>query len=180
MRLCRAGGLVLLAIAALLAAPLAAAMPPDQTSVAGIYDAADLDDLVKLVADPCAGDNERNLDLAPPFRLPEELSGFKEREYERSDSRVSARSPPPSLSPDVIPCSRPPQHPRQLFGPAIFSACWSITQVQDPLSTNICVVVCRLKREDGSITGSTTRPSRTSESRDFGYLASIVGEHGTC
>ena len=102
MRVDRAGGLLLLAIVTLLTPPLAVAMPPDQSWIAGIYDAADLDDLVTLVADLCARSVGHSYDLSPPLCSSEELASLTHGWHERFSSSSSARGPPENRSQDVF------------------------------------------------------------------------------
>jgi hypothetical protein len=79
---------------------LAAAMPPDQIWIAGIYDAADLDDLVMLVTDLC-GNQRHSPELFPAsFGV-----GFDQSQhecYETPDSRPMARGSPHDRSAHVI------------------------------------------------------------------------------
>jgi hypothetical protein len=117
MRRGLAGGLFLLAVATLLTPPLAAAMPPDQTWIAGIYDAADLDDLVTLIANLCAPGNGHSHEVSPLLGWPEEPVSLDLSEYESVGSSVSARGPPHVWSTDVIFASNA-RHPSiRLRGP---------------------------------------------------------------
>jgi len=102
MRLIRMGGLFLLVAATSFMPTLAAAMSPDQTWMAGIYDAADLDDLVTLISDLCASGSGLSHEFSLPPCSPKERLDPKYWEYGMFDSCSSVRGPPRDLSPQAI------------------------------------------------------------------------------
>src|SRR5215469_7597491 len=102
MRLIRTGGLFLLVAATSFMPALAGAMSPDQTWMAGIYDAADLDDLVTLMSDLCASGSGLSHECSLPLCLTEERLGPECWEYEMFDSCSSVRGPPQDLSTQAI------------------------------------------------------------------------------
>lgn len=104
------GGLLLLAIVTVLALLSAAATLPDQTWIPGIYDAADLDDLVILVTD-LSGDQGHSPELSPPLHSVVDSVSLNMNAYETPDSRSMARGPPKDRSAHVISGVRHPTHP---------------------------------------------------------------------
>ena len=102
MRLIRTGGLFLLVAATSFMPTLAAAMSPDQTWMAGIYDAADLDDLVTLISDLCASGSGLSHEFSLPPCSPKERLDPKYWEYGMFDSCSSVRGPPQDLSTQAI------------------------------------------------------------------------------
>jgi len=113
------GGLLLLAIVTVVALPSAAATLPDQTWIQGIYDAADLDDLVILVTD-LSGDQGHCPELSLPFHSVADLVSLNMDAYETPDSRPMARGPPQDRSAHVISGARHPTRPA-VPQPSLFS-----------------------------------------------------------
>jgi hypothetical protein len=116
MRFSRLGGPFVLALATLLTSPLAAAIRPDQTWIVGIYDAADLDDLVTLIADLCASGKGHTHELSPPSCLRAEVICLEHLEHGRVGSHSSARGPPEGVPPVVISSAA------RLAAPPLYSA----------------------------------------------------------
>ena len=94
VRTSRAAGLLLIGVLLALLPVAAAARPPDPTWINGIYDEADGDDIVALVADTAAPNDGTACELLSPVRSSETLTRLQPTWYRMSRSRPHERGPP--------------------------------------------------------------------------------------
>jgi hypothetical protein len=99
----QASRILLIVIALVLLPALAFASPPDPSWIVGIYDGADGDDIVTLVADTAAANAQLLLQIPPPLPLSQTPLGSRPSAFQCLRPDLQPRAPP--LTPICLHCA---------------------------------------------------------------------------
>lgn len=104
-----------IAVALVLLPAIAFASPPDPSWIVGIYDDADGDDIVTLIAQTAAAVATSLVQISPPIRLLETPSGLAHGNVQLLQADHHPRGPPPLMSKihTAVPVSEPGSPQRQ-------------------------------------------------------------------